>query len=465
MNKENLPSYLAEAKANPLSNRAPWFKNTAPSYAGIILWFVFWNEIAKCGGVPGGGLAWGIGLPIISIIFAALVCFALFYFVPGMFGLKTGLPLYVVGSSVFGTKGGIIMPGLLMGILQFGWVGVNIFASSVLLHETLSMVPLYVIMIVWGAAATFIGLKGIQYVAKISTYLPLIPLVILIYLIFKTACFVGDFDSAKLVAESVKSAAAASPATAASEPLSQFAIFSIISTVVIGFFATAGAAGVDFGTNARDTKDVALGGLVGVTIAMIFTGVAAVLILAGAYANPEVSQKLFASGSPIVVTETFKALLGDGTAKFLMFMLAIAAFPAACFSSLIAANSFKTMLPKVNSTLAVSVGGIAAIALAISGYAGESAKVFNIIGASFGPICGAMCVDYFMNKCNWSGPRAGLNPAGWLAWAIGFIVGILPFMGVEIPLAPICAFVAGAVVYAICSMIGLKSKVIEDFKA
>ena len=38
-------------------------------------------------------------------------------------------------------------------------------------------------------------------------------------------------------------------------------------------------------------------------------------------------------------------------------------------------------------------------------------------------------------------------------------------MGVEIPLAPICAFVAGAVVYAICSMIGLKSKVIEDFKA
>ena len=464
MNKENLPSYLAEAKANPQSNRAAWFKNTAPSYAGIILWFVFWNEIAKCGGAPGGGLAWGIGLPILSIVFAALVCFALFYFIPGMFGLKTGLPLYVVGSSVFGSKGGVIMPGLLMGILQFGWVGVNIFSSSLLLHETLSMIPLYVIMIVWGAAATFIGLKGIQYVAKISTYLPLIPLVILIYLLFKTAGFIGDFDGAKLVAESVKTASAPA-AAAAPAALSKFAIFSLISTFVIGFFATAGAAGVDFGSNARNTKDVAWGGLVGVSLAMIFTGVAAVLILAGAYANPEVSQKLFASGSPIVVTDLFKALLGDGAAKFLMFMLAIAAFPAACFSSLIAANSFKTMLPKINSTLAVSVGGIAAIALAISGYAGESAKVFEIIGASFGPICGAMCVDYFMNKCKWSGPRVACNPAGWLAWAVGFIVGILPFMDIAIPLSPICAFVTGAVVYAVCSMIGLKSKVIEDFKA
>lgn len=458
MNKEKLPSYLAEAKANPQSNRAPWFKNTAPAYAGIILWFVFWNEIIKCGGVNGGGLAWGIGLPIISIVFAALVCFALFYFIPAMFGLKTGLPLYVVGSSVFGSKGGIVMPGLLMGILQFGWVGVNIFFSSVLLHETLSMIPLWIIMIVWGTAATFIGLKGIQYVAKISTYLPLIPLAILIYLVFKTGAYVADFDSAKLVTESVKSAQIADPSVAP-QTLSKFLVFSSISTFIIGFFATAGAAGVDFGTNARNKKDVCLGGLVGVTLAMIFTGLAAVIILAGAYGNPEVSQKLFASGSPIVVTDTFKAILGEGTAKILMFLLAIAAFPAACFSSLIAANSFKAMLPNVNSTAAVSVGGIVAIALAISGYAGESAKVFGIIGASFGPICGAMFADYFLNKGVWSGPREGLNPAGWLAWAVGFIIGI--GIGIEVPLAPICAFFAGAIIYSICTCVGIKTKVLK----
>jgi cytosine permease len=37
-----LPSYLSMAKPNPLGNRAPWYKNTAPTYAGIFLWVVFY---------------------------------------------------------------------------------------------------------------------------------------------------------------------------------------------------------------------------------------------------------------------------------------------------------------------------------------------------------------------------------------------------------------------------------------
>ena len=41
----NLPSYLAAAKPNPMANRAAWYKNTAQVYAGIMLWFVFWQSI------------------------------------------------------------------------------------------------------------------------------------------------------------------------------------------------------------------------------------------------------------------------------------------------------------------------------------------------------------------------------------------------------------------------------------
>ena len=63
---------------------------------------------------------------------------------------------------------------------------------------------------------------------------------------------------------------------------------------------------------------------------------------------------------------------------------------------------------------------------------GRSA-VFVIIGASFGPICGAMLVDYLLSGKKWSGPRAGFNPAGWIAWALGFVVGILPNLGVTRP--------------------------------
>ena len=38
---------------------------------------------------------------------------------------------------------------------------------------------------------------------------------------------------------------------------------------IIGFFATAGAAGVDFGTNSRDKNDVQMGGLIGIALASV----------------------------------------------------------------------------------------------------------------------------------------------------------------------------------------------------
>ena len=66
---------------------------------------------------------------IVGLILGALFCFALYY-VPGILGMQTGMPLYVVGSSTFGTKGGILIPGLLMGFLQIGWHAVFTFSAA-----------------------------------------------------------------------------------------------------------------------------------------------------------------------------------------------------------------------------------------------------------------------------------------------------------------------------------------------
>jgi cytosine permease len=65
-----------------------------------------------------------------------------------------------------------------------------------------------------------------------------------------------------------------------------------------------------------------------------------------------------------------------------------------------------------------------------------------------------------MNDKKWTGPRAGFNPAGWIAWAVGFVVGILPNLGVAVPAAPVLAFVAGALVYFVCAKVGLLSRVV-----
>jgi cytosine permease len=384
--------------------------------------------------------------------------------------MQTGLPLYIVGTSTFGAQGGFILPGFLMGVLQFGWLGVNVYFSSVGIGMFLypdaginpmdvSTVPAAVkgIMALWGVLAAFVGLKGIQYVAKVATYIPLIPLAILLMLLAKTIGGVGSFDGAAFVAAHQ---AADSTAPAA---LSSFGVLAFMLTYVVGFFATAGAAGVDFGTNSRNKKDVQMGGLIGVAAAIIVTAGISILVVAGVYGSEQMSKDALEAGKGSVILQTpalIPVIMGK-SAGLIMFLLALAAFPPACFSSFIAANSLKTTLPNVNPMISVGIGAAVSIILAITGLAGKAIIVFQIIGASFGPICGAMLVDFLLSGGKWAGPRAGFNPAGWISWALGFIVGILPIIGwVHVPAAPVAAFIVGTVVYFVCAKLGMTSKVI-----
>ncbi|HPA17071.1 MAG TPA: cytosine permease [Verrucomicrobiae bacterium] len=460
MSSDQLPSYITSAKPNPQSNRAAWFKNTAPTYAGIFLWFVFWQDAVNAPNL-GGMLAHGLGWALISLVLAALVCHYLFYLVPGVLGMKTGLPLYIVGTSTFGAAGGFLLPGFLMGLLQFGWLGVNIFFSSMALGTFFGLSAdgsgVKVIMFLWGLLAAFVGLKGIQYVAKVATWLPLIPLAILLLLLAKTIGGTGTFDPEKFIALH-KGIDPSAPAA-----FSALGVLAFMMTFVVGFFATAGAAGVDFGTNSRDKRDVSLGGMVGIALAIIVTAGISAVIVAGAYGNPEISKAAIAAGKGKLILQSpglIPVLMGK-SAGLIMFLLAVASFPPACFSSFIAANSFKTTLPNVNPFISVGIGAAVSIILAITGLAGKAIIVFQIIGASFGPICGAMMVDYLLAGKKWAGPRAGFNPAGWIAWALGFVVGILPIVNIcAVPAAPVAAFIVGTVVYFICAKMGLTSPVV-----
>jgi cytosine permease len=385
----------------------------------------------------------GLGLSLLALVIAAFICHFLFYLVPGLFGMKTGYPLYVVGSSTYGTLGGFLMPGLLMGLLQFGWMAVNIAVSTSFILQAVGTdaspgTPAFIIVaILWGLAAAFMGVKGIQYVAKVASILPIVPLIMILIVFFTNVGSVGDFK----VAEDAK-------------PLIGF--LGIIG-IVVGFFATAGAAGVDFGMGNRNSKDVQLGGLVGIALAIIIAGGLPLIAIAGANAaNPELKSYVFDA----VIREQ-----GGFLARSMFILFAIASFAPICFSSFIAANSIGTMFPKANKMLMVFIGAIVAIILAVTGVALNLVGVFSIIGASFGPVCGSMAADYLLSGRKWSGPRNGINWAGYIAWAVGFIVAILPMVGGEkfsfITPAPVIAFVIGFVLYAILAKAGLEPKVIE----
>jgi cytosine permease len=434
-----LPDYILSAKPNPPGNRAPWYKTTAQTYAGIFLWFVFWDSMSANGLSTGG-----LGATLLGIVIGALICHFCFYLIPGTLGMGTGLPLYVVGTSTFGAVGGLLMPGFLMGALQFGWLGVNAFGSAGALAQGFHAPSLYIpLCIIWTVAAAIVGLKGIQYVAKVATYLPLIPLVVLI---IGLVLFGGSAGSYK-------------PVEVPGSGSGGLNAMLMMIAAIVGFFATAGAAGVDICTSNRDRNDVSKGGIVGVIIAIVFTAGISVIAVAGARAAGVIDP------SVTTMTAALEKKLPGGLFAAIMIGLTLASFPGACFSSFIAANTFKTTLPKVNPFVSVGIGSIISIILAVTGIAGKLPSVFGLIGASFGPIVGAMVVDYLLSGRRWPGPRAGFNPAGWIAWLLGFVVGILPNgllptnLQVNIPCAPVAAFIVGAVVYFVCAKMGMESRV------
>ncbi len=440
-----LPNYLKMASPNPPDKRAPWYKGTAPAYAGIFLWVVFYMAIAS-GTLPQAGL----GLSLLGLVIAALICHFLFYLVPGLYGMKTGYPLYVVGSSTYGTLGGFLMPGLLMGLLQFGWLAVNTAIATDFILQAAGKSPAVdaegvfhggaaftIVAIIWALVAVFIAVKGIQYVGKVSTFLPIVPLIMILIVFFANVGSVGQFQPA--------------------EDAKPLVGFLTIIAIVVGFFATAGAAGVDFGMGNRNAKDVHLGGLVGIALAILVAGGLPLIAIAGAHgAEPKPDSYMF---------DAVIRAQGGFLAKIMFILFAIASFPAACFCSFIAGNSIGTMFPKTNKVVMVLIGAVVAIILASIGWALNLVGVFQIIGASFGPICGSMAADYLLSSCQWSGPRKGVNLAGYIAWAVGFIVAILPMVGGQrfsfINPAPVIAFVIGFVLYAILAKAGLQPETVE----
>ena len=467
-NPSQLPDYVASATPNPKENRAGWLMTTAATYAGVMLWFVFWQDVPNGGqNFAGGTLSCGLPLAIGSLILAAFLCHFLYYLAPGMLGMKSGLPLAVVGTSTYGVVGGYLMPGLLMGLLQFGWLSVNAFFSGLLLAAPFGqgmMSPLHLILgTIWALVAMFMGLKGIQYVGKVASFMPIIPIAILLLLLAKTIGSVGAFNVDELM----------KAAPEGTEPVTLYGsgslgVLSLMCAYVIGFFATAGAAGVGFGSGNKDKAAVQMGGLVGIVLPTILTGVIALIVVAGA-------QKMAVdAGKPELlsvyqVPGLFELILGTKLGAVCMFLLAIAAFPSACFCTLIAADCIKTSFPKINPWLSCGVGCAAAIILVLTGLAGQAGDVFTVIGASFGPICGAMAADYILSGFKWAGPRAGVNMAGWISWFFGFIVGgatlvVTKFLGqsmpFEIPCPPLSAFVVGFVLYLLLAKAGLEPKVL-----
>lgn len=434
--ERKVPEYVNRSVPVPLASRVPWYKSTFPTYAGVFLWVGYYLKLAE----PTIGYA-SLSVCLWGLLAAGLLCFGLYYYVPAMLGMQTGRPLYVVGTSTFGTAGGFLIPGLLMGALQVGWVAVISAVASNFIMKGLNQTSrslFSIIVIVWLASLGWVAIKGIHYVGRVAKFSNWIPFLMIMVVFWANRGGIAHYQAPH------------------HDPQAGFLN---VLTITIGFFATAGAAGADFGMNNGSRKDIVLGGVFGIILGTLVAGGIPILSVAG---------YLGRNAGPPSFDYTAAISSVGALAPVMFFLFAAASLVPTCFSSFIAANSFSTMLPRIPRSISTIAAVSVSALLAITGVADNLVGFFSLVGASFGPICGAMMADYLLAGRKWSGPRPGINWAGCGAWAIGFLVGIpgyLPGLPASWVRADnpsgLYSFAVGFLVYVLLAKMGLRPPVMD----
>jgi hypothetical protein len=135
--------------------------------------------------------------------------------------------------------------------------------------------PLFIGMaLVWGYAFALIGGLGIQYVARVAQFFPIVPILLLLIGSVQALLY-GNFDGFRQTQQQA--------GVDVTDPINLATLFVI--QMVVGFFGTAGAVGADFCSNNRNEDDVKWGGVFGIWLAVIFTAGLALITVAGAFGS------------------------------------------------------------------------------------------------------------------------------------------------------------------------------------
>jgi cytosine permease len=444
----------------PALERKGWQQELAPAFIGLFFWIAFFDQIPR-ETLALAGVAWGV----MGAALGSVLAYQFLYYVPSMWGTRTGKPLAVIATSTFGVSGATYVPGLILTLVQVVWLAVATSYASRLCLDALVLFrllgpgalrsvpfgrwtapsPLFMTTVLfWGLASAMVGRYFVRVISALMKVYPVVPAFLL------GLGMVFAFRGLPAFQPPEPSAGLETPA--------QLSAMLVVAQMIFGFFASSALLAVDWGAVTRGPGDVKAGGWVGVMMASWVAATLAILTVAGSPA-----QRLATSSAPSY-HEALPALVNPRFAGLLDLAFGMSSLAPACYAGYLFGRRMYDWQPRVSETMWTIVGVAGAWGLVVVLGTVRMLDVFSISGAVLAPAVGAMAADYVRARGRWPGPRSGVNLAGLSAWLIGVVVGLLPYLAGVLPLgrlgrlqpAAVFAFLAAFVVYYLAATLGLE---------
>ncbi len=427
-------AYLTKTRPNPPTNRTPWHLQALPCLAALFLCVVYYQELAA-GSIDRAPF----GTVFLGLATGALASHFLLFLIPGALGMQTGYPAGVLGSSTFGSRGGLIVPGPVIALVLSAWLGVAAYygAEAALMaagarHAAGTRLHVLVV-IVWVAVFAAAGHSGLRRVAIASLVLGGSSILALGIGLIAAGPGISEWEME------------------VPEPLFAYARSAHLAAAFAAPFAVAFPAVARYLPSKRDLRRA---GLLGIAAPAAGAGLLAVLTVGGAKAlNPDIPGFGFLESA---------AGLGGGAAALIPLLLAAGALPACWFIAWLAIDSAAVMLPDLpRPALSLAVALVASLTV-LSGLPGSLSRFITVSGALCAPLCGIMAADYWQHDRRWPHARPGVNYAGFGAWILGILAGTFHLMPVPEHFqhlaqpAALLAWAAGFAGYIVLGNLGLK---------
>ena len=480
----------AASKPKPLIVKKPWQNGLGPYYIGLFLWIVFFDQLGMRT-LQVGGIIWSV----LGAVVAGPLCYLLLFRIPATWGHTTGKALPELAQSTFGQRGAKWVPGLLIGLAELVWFAVAVYYGTDLTlkglvearfinQNSLQSIsvggfvlksPLFLATsLFWSVAAALVGRWLVRLIAAIMHVYPIFPALIFGATMLVMLSGVRSFEPTGI-----------DPQTLLSIPPHRVSFWSIMLVIqmIFGFFAMAGAIGVDWGAATTTDRDVQTGGWIAVGVAPIVIASIGFVTIAGylgrlnelsAEGAVEIRQTTGPFTDPLTLKRidrpqpplraiglntkppeaSFRAVLIDGIGGRLgcamLMIVGVAALAPAVYCSFVISTRFHDAFPRISRTRWTLVAIALAWPLVAFGLVENLERVFTLMGALFAPLVACLSADSQRQRGQWSGPRRGLNLPGVCGWLAGVPVGLLPLdtarFGAFQP-AAFWAFVVAYVVY------------------